>query len=283
VRDPQLELGRLQRRLSRLIRNPEGIAAALAAEESPAPSLPLVLRGDRGIAPEDRLAVYSSAYFLRIRDSLRSDFGALARALGPAAFHDLVKSYLMVNPPSHPSLRYAGKELASFLETEPFAGIFARRCAYVSDLARLEWALANAFDAEDASVLAREDLARVTPEAWSRLRLRTSPSLSVLSLRFPVHAVRERFDQEREEESWDTPPPLEAEETQLRVWRREERVYYRAISALEAELLRSLQGGEEFAALCERAAQSAGEAGAAARTVELLETWLSAGLLSGLA
>jgi hypothetical protein len=235
------------------------------------------------LAPEDRLAVYAHAYFARIHDALRSDFGALARSLGPEAFHDLVKTYLMVHPPSHPSLRYAGEHLGRFLETEPFAAIFARRCAYAADLARLEWAITNAFDAEDAPVLAGEQLAGVAPEAWSGLRFGTSPSLAVLSLGWPVHTLRERFDQEGGEEAWDTSPALASRDTHIRVWRREETVYYREIPGLEAELLRKLVRGEDFGVLCEAAAHALGEAAAAPRTAGLLKAWLSAGVLSALA
>ena len=281
--DREPNLAPLQRRLWRLISDPEGVAAALASEAPRAPSLSALLRGDRGLAPEDRLGVYAHAYFVRIQDALRSDFGALARALGPAAFHDLVKTYLLTHPPSHPSLRHAGRALEHFLETEPFAGIFARRCAYAADLARLEWALAEAFDADDAPVLARQDLAGLAPDAWSGLHLGTSPSLVVLSLRWPVHGVRERFDREGEEARWDAPPALEPRDTHLRVWRREETVYYREIPALEAELLRKLKRGEDFGALCEGVAHVVGDEAAAARTVGCLEAWLSAGLLSTLA
>jgi hypothetical protein len=276
--EAQLALGRLQRRLWRLISDPEGVAAALDTDPEGS-DLPALLRGDRGLAPEVRLSVYAHAYFARIHDALRSDFGALARALGPEAFHDLVKTYLMAHPPSHPSLRYAGELLPRFLETEPFAAIFARRCAYAADLARLEWAITHAFDAENAPVLARADLAAVAPHAWSGLRFRTSPSLAILSLRHPVHGLRERFDRESEEDSWHPSPALAPRATHVRVWRREESVCYREMPALEAELLRKLERGEEFGALCEAAEEALGEE-AAPRTTSFLERWLSAGLLS---
>jgi len=285
VSDPhtELELGWLQRRLWRLISEPEGVAAALAAEEGASrQGVSGLIRGDRGLAPLDRLAVYSSAYFHRIHECLRWDFGALARALGPAAFHDLVKTYLLVHPPTHPSLRYAGRLLASFLEAEPFAAIFSRRCTYCADLARLEWALCDAFDARDAPVLGRDELSAIAPEAWGSLRFKTSPSLAVLTLAFPVHAIRERFDHEGEDSSWDPPPALEPAQTHVRVWRREETVYYRAVPALEAELLRTLQRGEDFSSLCERVACGAG-ADAAVQITRFLEAWVSAGLLSDLA
>jgi len=189
----------------------------------------------------------------------------------------------MAYPPSHPSLRYAGRDLARFLETEPFAAIFGRRCAYAADLARLEWALIDAFDASDAAVLAREVLAGVAPEAWAGLRFRASPSLAVLELAWPVHRVRERFEQVDENGIWDIAPALEPVPTHVRVWRREESVYYRAIPALEAKLLGALIRGQAFGELCECVAQDVGEARAAERAAGYLETWLRAGLLSALA
>jgi len=278
------ELGVLERRLWRLITEPEGVGAALGAEEDASGrGLSALLRSDRGLPAQDRLAVYANAYFVRIHDCLRDDFGALARAIGPGAFHDLVKTYLMAHPPSQPSLRHAGKDLAAFLETEPFAAIFGRRCAYAADLARLEWAMTDAFDARDAEVLPREALARVPPEAWAELRFRTIPALEVVSLAWPVHIVRERFDQDGGKETWDTPPPLEPAQTHVRVWRRDERVYYSAIPGLEAETLKTVQRGETFGVVCELVAQGLGENAAATHAVDLLEAWVSGGLLSALA
>jgi len=278
------ELGTIERRLWRLITEPEGVAAAVGAErEASGFELRALLRSDRGLAAQDRLAVYANAYFVRIHDCLRDDFGALARAIGPDTFHDLVKTYLMAYPPSQPSLRHAGKDLAAFLETEPFAEIFGRRCAYAADLARLEWAMTNAFDARDAEVLPREALACVPPKGWAELRFRIIPALEVLSLAWPVHIVRERFDQEGGDGTWGTPPPLEAAQTHVRVWRWDEYVYYRAIPGLEAETLEAVQRGEAFGVLCERVAQEVGESAAAAHAVGLLEAWVSAGLLCALA
>src|SRR4029453_357383 len=140
-----------------------------------------LLRGDRGLAPVDRLSVYANAYFGRLCDSLRDDFPALARALGTAAFHDLIKTYLMMHPPTRPSLRHAGAHLAEHLATEPFAAIFTRSCPYAADLARFEWAMTEAFYAEDASVLAREQLTAVAPEEWGNLRFEVSRSLQLLT------------------------------------------------------------------------------------------------------
>jgi len=270
----------IQRRLWRLVTEPDGVEAALAAEgDAAGDALAALVKSGRGLAATARLGVYANAYFTRLHDCLRDDFAALARALGPAGFHDLVKTYLMAHPPTRTSLRYAGARLAEHLASEPFASIFAGRCAHAADLARLEWALVEAFDASDAPVLAREALAAVAPDAWPELRFELSPSLQLLACRWPVHELRERFDGEGEDTTWDEPPPLVPEPTQIRVWRLGERVFYRGISPLEADALRTALAGDGFGAICERLAESLSEVEAAPRAATLLSGWIDAGLL----
>jgi hypothetical protein len=271
----------VQQRLRRLITEPEGVDAALAAEGDPeGANLAALIRADRGRSPVDRLAVYANAYFVRLHDCLREDFAALARALGPAGFHDLVKTYLMVWPPTRPSLRHAGANLVEHLATEPFAAIFSRRCPYAADLARLEWAMTEAFYAKDAPVLAREELAAVPPEAWPDLRFAEAPSLQLFTCAWPVHTVRERFDREEADVVWDEAPSLVAEPTHLRVWRINEQVRYRAMPQLEFELLGAATAGETFAVLCDRLASAAGDAIAALDAAALVSRWLSDGILA---
>jgi putative DNA-binding protein len=157
-------LALVQRALRRWITEPDGVAAALAADGDPdGRALRALVRGDSGPPALERVQVYANAFFARLRDCLASDFPALARALGPDAFHDLVKTYLMMHPPTQRSLRHAGAQLANHLRTEPFAEIFGRRCPYAADLARLEWALAEAHGAADATPLSREALAALPP------------------------------------------------------------------------------------------------------------------------
>jgi hypothetical protein len=270
--------GETQRWLARLITAPEGVGAGLAAEGDPdGVRLAGLLRDDRGLAPADRLVVYANAYTARIEECLREDFGALAAALGADAFYDLVLTYLMVFPSERPSLREAGGRLAEHLATEPFAGIFGRRCAFAADLARLEWAMAESFFAADAPVLARDALAGVAPEAWAELRFAPSPSLRLLDCAWPVHRARQAFDA-------DLPgPALAPEATSICVWRADERVRYRALAPLEAAALGAARAGETFGAICARIAEAVPEPEVPGRASAFLASWIAAGLLAHLA
>jgi hypothetical protein len=271
-------LDSLQHRLWQLITEPSGVLAALA----PGEELAALVHGGAA-APLERVSVYANAYFARLHDCLREDFGATAHALGADAFHDLVKTYLLAQPPGHPSLSHAGARLAVHLATPPFAAIFARCCPYAADLARLEWAIAEAFSARDAPMLAREALVAVAPDAWAELRFEVAPSLQLVDCAWPVQIVRERFEAEAEEAAWSEAPVLAAEPTAIRVWRRDERVRYARISALERDALDGIRAGESFAELCERVSAVAGESEAAAQAAAFLASWLADGLLARIA
>jgi hypothetical protein len=270
---PPSALEALQDATYRLIAQPGGVDAVADGAE-----LAALVRGG-AVAPAERVAVYANAWFARLHDCLHDDYGATARALGPDAFHDLVKTYLMLHAPARPSLRHAGAQLAEHLAAEPFAAIFARRCAYAADLARLEWAIAEAFAAPDAPELTREKLAQIEPEAWPALRFAAAPSLHLLDLAWPVQIARERFEREGDDAIWTEAPALPRVPTHVRVWRQAERVRFARIPALEHDLLADLRAGQSFSALCERACAQIGDAEAAARVAGLLASWTSDGLL----
>jgi Putative DNA-binding domain len=271
------DLARAQRQMWRLVTAPEGVAASLAAAGDAGGRSIAWIAGDPALPAASRLEVYANAYFERLLEALGDDYAALAAALGPEAFHDLVAVYLIAHPPRHPSLRHAGARLAALLEYDPAAAPFRLRCPFAADLARLEWALAHAFDAADATPLAREALVRVAPERWPVLRLHFHPSVQLLRVDWPVHALRTAC------ERGEPAPSLERHRLALGVWRRDERVRYRALDALEADLLEAALAGAPFEALCERAAHVRGEPEAPAAAAAHLGEWVDSGMVVGIA
>lgn len=252
------------------------MASALAAEGDPAgASLEGWATGDLRAGALLRLEIYAKACFERLHDALREDYGALAATMGAEAFHDLATAYLGVHPPRHPSLRFAGERLAAFLAEDAATAPFRRRFPWAPDLAALEWALVDAFDAPDAPVLGREALAALPPERWAGLRLALHPAAQRLPLRWPVPALRRAWQDER-----PLSPPEAPRPTPTLVWRRDERVRFRPLEPLEAELLAAAQSGEPFDALCARAAGALGEDDAPAYAAGRLAAWLDAGLVA---
>jgi hypothetical protein len=272
------DLDTTQRRIWRWLTAPSGVRAALAEEGDPdGASLAAVVRGDARCSALARLEIYANAYFQRVHDALAEDHAALAAALGAGWFHDLVTAYLLAHPPAHPSLRFAGSELARFLDAGVGAAPFRRRFPFAADLARLEWALSFAFDAADAEPLRREDLAAIPLAEWEHLVLALHPSLQTLRLAWPVAALREAFDAHG---AARVRAPASPEACAVVVWRRGERVFFRTAEPLELELLEAARAGARFGALCAAAAREVGGATAPARAASWLAAWVGAGLLA---
>ncbi len=156
------------------------------------------------------------------------------------------------------------------------AEFFRSRWPFAADLAALEWAIVDLFDAPDSPVLTRESLAGVAPERWGGLRFRLTRAERVLVLDWPVTELREAWAADR------AAPALERRAMRVLVHRRAEEVRYRSLTALEARALELVRAGGDFASICGALAEEIGAAGAAAQSVQLLERWLADHLLSAL-
>jgi hypothetical protein len=225
------------------------------------------------------LAVYRHAYRARLAEALADNYTVLARALGDEAFDALAQAYIAARPSRHPSIRWFGGELASFMAA---AGDDLVPHASLADFARMDWALRGAFDAAEAPPLDPATLAALGPDDWAGLVLHLHPSVQRVVL---AHAIEPawRVLREWEPESGAAQPELDEpvpHEHTLLAWRQHGETRWRSLEALEAVLLQAVAEGAPFALLCERAAASLGDAETAApAVVGALQRWLADGLL----
>lgn len=212
-----------------------------------------------------RVGVYQEMYVWRLHEVLREDFPKTHAALGDD-FEAVVRGYLVRHPSTHPSVRHLGARFADFLETD--AATRAR--PWLADLARLERARVDAFDAPDATPIRSSDLAGVAPEGWAGLRFALVPAIDVVRSRWPVH------------EAWSDPSLAVAPRpTAVRVWRQDFTVFHGAMDAVEEVAFAALRTGEAFGAICDAVAAQVGDAGAAAEAGALLVRWIEDGLIAG--
>ncbi|HSW07094.1 DNA-binding domain-containing protein [Aquabacterium sp.] len=230
------------------------------------------------------ISAYRHAYGARLNEALRDNFEILARAMGDEAFDALATAYRRAWPSTVPSIRWFGHRLAEFMvaQVEQDSGLVPHP-AFV-DLARMDWALRSAFDAADAPVIVRDALAALAPEQFAALRFTPHPSVQLLPLDWAIEAAW-RALREHDADSGDEPdlPEPRAEAHQLLVWRRGLETRWRSLDPHEAVLLQAMQRGENFAALCEHAAASSGDADQAVTiAATALTQWLEDELLSAL-
>ena len=265
-------LAETQQLLWALITAPEGVAKAL---DGPPPysahrkRLESTVRSDARLEAVARLDIYANMYFYRLLDVLKDDYPTLVAVVGGVGFHNLVTDYLLRHFPTHPSLRYAGAHLPSFLAHHQLA----EQYPFVAELAAFEWALVDSFDAPDAPNLSREQLLTVPSAAWPGLRFTLDPSVRLQAARWEVHQVRQQVD------AGDTAAAPLRSSVWVRIWRQGHTVRYRSVGAGEWHALSALAKGESLGAAC-AAAEEAEPAATAEQIATALAGWVSDGLLS---
>ena len=154
---------------------------------------------------DQRMAIYADAYRARLAEALEADFPGVARFLGHRAFHRLCHDYLEAYPSRSYSLNPFGRKLPEFLK--PGAA---------RDLARVEVAMSEVFDAEAAEPITPADFGKIAPEKFVGLRLAFAPTVRLLDLDHDVNGTIDAARQERK-----TLPPPRRKRAWVAVYRKE--------------------------------------------------------------
>jgi hypothetical protein len=262
-------LSDLQRQLAVAIRHGGNLAndaalAALATEH---------VSGNDRLSPVEQLEIYREQFWLRHTSSLVEDFPGLGGILGQAEWEKLVEAYLRAVVPDSYTLRDLGSRLPELIEQ---AGWLPHR-ALCLDMARLELAYIEVFDAPDTAPLGPERLGSIPEERFGDVRLVVAPSVRLLSLTYPVADLRRRLRAESDEPvAIPEPAPQH-----LVVYRRQLRLWDMPISPVAFTFLSGLSTGKSLAAAAELAAGSpAAEAELGAGIGAWLQEWTTKGLLS---
>jgi hypothetical protein len=198
--------------------------------------------GSARLSPIEQLDVYREQFWLRHVDCLAEDFPTLRAHVGDARFEAIVAAYLAAHPPVHFQLRHLGDDLADFLNKED---------ALLSDIARVEWAYIDAFDAEDAPPLDPATVQAIAPSAWTDVRIVFHPALQRLRLAHATHKMRERF---REDKTVEVPAAVP---THLGIYRRGILLYTEEMDPLSYDLALRLARGEPLGPAGDAVAASA--------------------------
>lgn len=247
------------------------------------PAAPGLLRPGPSGQPA-AIAVYQHAYGARLRSALRDNFEILAQAMGDDAFDALAAAYIEAQPSTTASIRWFGHRLARFMDQQVSADGDLVAHPALADMARMDWALRDAFDAVDAPVLQRDALAGLPAAQWPALKLALHPTVQRLALRWAVEPawLALRLAKDGLQAGTSDAPELAAPEPlahELLVWRQGLDTRWRSLPPDEAALLQALAEGRDFSALCALAAERVPADQALPQVVGLLQQWLADGLL----
>lgn len=133
------------------------------------------------LEPVERLELYHRQYWYRLLDSLAEDFPGLRRLLGDEPFWRLIEAYVEATPSRSFTLRHLGGRLAEFTDAHPDV---VPHPVHAADLARLEYALCETFEAAERPPL--------PPAELETGGVVLQPHLRLLALRTPADTLRRR-------------------------------------------------------------------------------------------
>jgi hypothetical protein len=119
--------------------------------------------------------------------ALGHTYPAIRALAGEHNFRALAGAFVRTRPPRRPELLRYGEGFADFAAGHAAA---LSDFPFLPDLARLEWAVHDAYFAPDAPALAGEMLAAIAPERLPALRLALHPAARLVrSESHPIHAI----------------------------------------------------------------------------------------------
>lgn len=136
--------------------------------------------------PRDpRFAVHRNNVVAGLIAALTETYPAVERLVGAEFFRGAAAAFVRAHPPQGPVLLRWGGDFGPWLAGFPPAA----RLPWLADVARLEWARAEAFHAADAAPLSIAALVAVPPARLGGARLTLHPSVRLIASRHPVASL----------------------------------------------------------------------------------------------
>lgn len=228
------------------------------------------IRAKAQFAPADQLDVYINAYYYRLYEAVAEDYPVLKHYLGAEKFKSLIEDFVHHTRSHHFNVaRYAAK-LPEFLSTHPLHDPFA------SELASLENALAQLFDAQETIALEPKHLSGITPESLMESMLFPRAALQLFAFSYPINRYYLAVMDE------ETPSPPAPETTFLAVFRHEDVMWRMDLGKNEYHLLQKLFAGVPIGKALESLQQALAlpENELSAQLSEWFSRWMRNGLLA---
>jgi len=185
------------------------------------------------LAPEERLEIYAQMMRERFVACLERDFPATCAFLGAERFRELALAYALARPSRHYNLVRYGDRFARFVALRASAD-----AAPASELAQLEWALSESFDAPQAPPLDAEALVGASATRAGEHRISVAPAVRLLDLNYSIVEIyRTCIAGER-------PARPRRRRTRVLVHRTGFQVRFREIDGSQLRALQALRGSD---------------------------------------
>ncbi|NOQ94520.1 MAG: hypothetical protein GQ547_07800 [Methylophaga sp.] len=225
------------------------------------------------LSAKGRLDIYASAYVLRLKEAMTTDYDKLALYLGDERFDKLMERYIDKFPSHTTNLRYFSVNLPELIRDEPdYAHI-----AELYELACIERAFADSFDAKDLQVATIDTLAALPEVAWENLTFDFQKSVQIVWLEHNSFPIWKALADD------ETPPKAEKLYPMAWIlWRRSDLVtHYKMLATEEVAVLSLALQGKNFAVMCEKLLDFYSEEETPMKAIGFLQSWIAEEMLAG--
>lgn len=271
----------LERWMQTVVMHPQGAAAGVRSHPArrlvPAAvsQLESVVLPSKSLSSVERLDIYAHMYFARLIEILVAEYPTTRQLLGADAFDASCRHYLARHPSRSRTLNRLSERFPDFLARRLPR---TNRNGLAVDVARIERAMEDVFDAARAEPMTPGQFAAIGADRWERLRLEITPALRLLELRYPANAYMNAV------RGGGMPRLPRPRPSFVIVYRRGFQVFRRDQTPDQFRLLAALASGRTLgAAVRAGIGQSARAERLAARLGEWFRDWAAAGIFVGVA
>jgi len=246
------------------------LSEAARAELDPA-DVERVILPSKTLTPVERVGVYQGMYLLRMIEAVEGDYPAVAHFLGDEEFGEVVTRYVAAHPSTSYTFNRLGEHFPEFLKAS--RGI--RRKGFVADLARLELAVTEVFDAAVSEAWPAEAVAKIPEKAWPGAVLQPIAAFRLGAYGYPVNAYLQSVKEENHDH-----PDVGRKATWVAVWRKGYEVWRLDLSKPAYEFLGALVRGRPFGKAVSAAARGM-QGNAGDQLFRWLRDWVAEGMFRG--
>jgi hypothetical protein len=246
----------------------EAVVSAAARAELDPERIEGVILPSKTLTAVERVGVYQGMYLLRMIEALEGDYPAVAHYLGSDDFAQLVERYAKAHPSRSYTFNRFGGGFPEFIREAKWL----RRRAVLADLARLERAVTEVFDAPESPSWPAEAIERIPPGAWETAVLRPIPAFRVLSFAYPVNAYLQSVKSDDHDH-----PELPRRASWIAVYRKKYEVWRLDLGRPAYDFLHALATGRPFGRAVAQAARGL-QGSAGDQIFRWLRNWVAEGM-----
>jgi hypothetical protein len=241
----EANLQTLERWMQAVVMHPEGAEAGVQARAArsllakAAHDPESVVLPSKNLTSLERLGIYAHMYYARLIEVMEGEYPTTRQLIGEHAFAAACRRFIAKNPSRTRTLNTLSVKFPDFLVK---ALPRTARNGLAVDVARIERAMEDVFDAPRAEPMTAAQFAAIGAGDWNRTKLRVNPALVLLTLRYPATATRTAL---RRGEKPRLPKPRA---THVIVFRRGFQVFRRDQEPEQWKLLQALVAGKPLGA-----------------------------------